>query len=74
MCLGATLWSGVGRVVWAATREDANRIAFDEGPVFPSSYEYLRQRGIEFRGGLLRDEGRAVLERYQRAGGDIYNG
>jgi tRNA(Arg) A34 adenosine deaminase TadA len=74
MCLGATLWAGVRRVVWAATRVDANRIAFDEGPVFPESYDYLRARGIEFGAPVLRAEGRAVLELYRDRGGIIYNG
>jgi tRNA(Arg) A34 adenosine deaminase TadA len=74
MCLGATLWSGVRHVAWAATRDDANRIAFDEGPVFPESYEYLRARGITFQDPLLRDEGRAVLQLYHERGGIIYNG
>jgi tRNA(Arg) A34 adenosine deaminase TadA len=74
MCLGATLWSGVRRVVWSALREDANRLSFDEGPVFPESYEYLRARGIDFAGGVLRDEGRDVLELYRGKGGVIYNG
>lgn len=74
MCLGATLWAGVRRVVWAATRADANRIAFDEGPVFPESYAYLSARGIEFGAPLLREEGRAVLELYRARGGIIYNG
>jgi tRNA(Arg) A34 adenosine deaminase TadA len=32
MCLGATLWSGVRRVVYGAAREDASRLAFEEGP------------------------------------------
>lgn len=74
MCLGAVHWSGVRRVVWAATREDANTLQFDEGPVFASSYKYLRRRGIRFDPGLLRDEGQAVLELYRQAGGTIYNG
>jgi tRNA(Arg) A34 adenosine deaminase TadA len=74
MCLGATLWSGVTRVVWSATREDANRISFDEGPVFAESYAYLRARGLEFEGGVLRDEGREALQLYRQQGGIIYNG
>ena len=73
MCLGAVLWSGVRRVVWSALREDAGRIQFDEGPVFAASYDYLRARGIAFAGGVLRDEGRAVLEMYRERGGPIYN-
>ena len=31
MCLGATLWSGVSRIVCAATKADASKIGFDEG-------------------------------------------
>lgn len=73
MCLGATLWAGVRRVVCAATREDAESLGFDEGPVFPESYEYLARRGVQVEHGLLRDTSREVLESYVRAGGVIYN-
>jgi tRNA(Arg) A34 adenosine deaminase TadA len=73
MCLGAVLWSGVTRLVIAAQREDAERIEFDEGPVFSESYAYLRARGIEIVDGLLRDDARAVLEDYKARGGPIYN-
>jgi tRNA(Arg) A34 adenosine deaminase TadA len=74
MCLGATLWAGVTRVVWSATREEARLLGFDEGPVFPQSYDYLRRRGLSFEGGVLRSEGRAVLQLYRDRGGIIYNG
>jgi len=74
MCLGATLWSGVKRVVYGAERADARRLSFDEGPVFPDSYRYLRERGIEIVPDVLRDEARAVLELYRSRGGEIYNG
>ena len=74
MCLGATLWSGVKRVVYGATREDASRLNFDEGPVFPESYKYLEDRGITFTRNVLREEARAVLERYRARSGQVYNG
>lgn len=74
MCLGATLWSGVRRVVYGAGREDAARLHFDEGPVFPESYHYLEERGITIVRNLLRDEAVAVLEEYQARSGTIYNG
>ena len=74
MCLGATLWSGVKRLVYGAGREDATMLEFDEGPVFPASYEYLEDRGIEIVRDVLRDEARAVLELYRARNGKIYNG
>ena len=73
MCLGAALWAGVKRVVCGATRKDAIALRFDEGPVFPESYEYLMKRGIEVVHGVLRDEARATLEQYRARGGVIYN-
>lgn len=74
MCLGAVLWSGVRRVVCGAGRDDATRLGFDEGPVFPESYRYLQDRGVEIVRGVLRLEARAVLELYRARGGPIYNG
>ena len=73
MCLGATLWSGVRRLVCGATRDDAQSIAFDEGPVFPESYDYLEQRGIEVVRGVARGEAAEVLQLYATGGGPIYN-
>jgi tRNA(Arg) A34 adenosine deaminase TadA len=74
MCLGATLWSGVRRVVYGAAREDASTLNFEEGPVFPESYQYLEDRGITITRNVLRDEARAVLELYRQKSGKIYNG
>jgi tRNA(Arg) A34 adenosine deaminase TadA len=74
MCLGATLWSGVTRLVFGASRDDATALEFDEGPVFPESYAYLESRGIEVVRGVMRKEAAAVLELYRRQGGPIYNG
>jgi tRNA(Arg) A34 adenosine deaminase TadA len=74
MCLGATLWSGVRRVVYGAGREDAALLRFDEGPVFPESYRYLEERGITIVRNLLRAEAIAVLDRYRAKSGAIYNG
>ena len=73
MCLGATLWSGVTRLVFGASREDAEAIGFDEGPVFPESYRYLRDRGIEIVGGVRRDAAHAVMQAYRSRAGTIYN-
>jgi tRNA(Arg) A34 adenosine deaminase TadA len=74
MCLGAALWSGVRRMVCGAAREDATRLGFEEGPVFPESYRYLEARGLVIARHVLRDDARAVLELYRGRGGMIYNG
>lgn len=74
MCLGATLWSGVRRIVCGAGREDAAGLGFDEGPVFPESYRYLEERGVAIVHGVLRDEARAVFDLYQQQHGLVYNG
>ena len=73
MCLGAALWSGVKSIVCGAGRDDATRLNFEEGPVFPQSYRYLEERGITITRNVLRDEARVVLERYRAKGGRIYN-
>ncbi|MBK6314156.1 MAG: nucleoside deaminase [Blastocatellia bacterium] len=73
MCLGATLWSGVHRLVCCASGADARDLAFDEGPVFPESWQYLADRGIEIVRGVRRDEARAVMETYCDLDGTIYN-
>ena len=73
MCLGASLWAGVQRIVYAATREDASALRFDEGPVFPQSYEYLKARGIEIMPEVLRTEAREIFKFYRDNQGPIYN-
>lgn len=74
MCLGAALWSGVTRVVCAAGREDAEKIDFDEGPVFAESYAYLEARGVEIVRGFMRAQACEVLQLYRARGGQVYNG
>lgn len=74
MCLGATLWSGVQRVVYGAARDDASLLKFEEGPVFPESYAYLEARGLSIVRNVLREDARAVLNLYRAKGGKIYNG
>jgi tRNA(Arg) A34 adenosine deaminase TadA len=61
MCLGATHWAGVERLVFAAIREDAQAVGYDEGPVFPESYAYLEARGLRIVRGVRRGDSRDVL-------------
>jgi tRNA(Arg) A34 adenosine deaminase TadA len=73
MCLGAVHWSGVERLVCGATREDAEALGFDEGPVFEQSYRYLEQHGVGVEHGVRRAEAATVLRDYPPRGGVIYN-
>jgi len=72
MCLGATHWSGVSRLVCGATKADAEALGFDEGPVDAAAYDHLARRGVAVVRGVLREEAAAVLRRYQELGRPIY--
>jgi tRNA(Arg) A34 adenosine deaminase TadA len=74
MCLGAVLWSGVTRLVYAATSGDVTSIlGFDEGPLPDAWRQELQRRGIAVEGERLRGEAVAVLDLYKRKSGTIYN-
>lgn len=73
MCIGATFWSGVSRMVCGATKADAEAIGFNEGPVFEASYDHLRKAGIEVTRQVLQKEAAQVLKDYGESG-VIYNG
>ena len=72
MCLGATLWSCVARLVTGATNADAEAIGYAEGPVVPESYAYLERRGVAVVRQVLREQARTLFAEYQAAGGVIY--
>ncbi len=74
MCLGATIWSGVRRLSYAATRDDVQSIVgFDEGPIPHDWKDQMIRRGIEIDEGMLRKEAVSVLEKYRDLGGTVYN-
>ena len=72
MCLGGTLWSGVDELICAATKDDAEAIGFNEGPVFAASYEHLVAAGVKVKRQVLREAGVSVLQKYAETG-VIYN-
>jgi tRNA(Arg) A34 adenosine deaminase TadA len=75
MCSGATVWSGVEKLVTGASGQDVEELTgFDEGPIHPDWANELRKRKIEVIEGVLRDEARAALQFYVDNGGFIYNG
>lgn len=74
MCLGATPWAGIRRLVCGAREEDARAIGFDEGPKVTDWVHALETRGIQVVRDVLRDEASAILRAYVEEGGFIYNG
>lgn len=74
LCLGATVWSGVRKLVTGARDEDARAIGFDEGPKVTDWQGALESRGIEVVVDVMRAEAAAVLDLYAAAGAPIYNG
>lgn len=74
MCFGATPWSGVKRLVYAACEADARAIGFDEGPKPADWAQELESRGIEVVASPLREQAAKVLRDYATQGGAIYNG
>ena len=73
MCLGATPWSGVRRLVCGARDEDASAIGFDEGEKPIQWVQALERRGITVVRDVLREEAASVLREYAVRGGEIYN-
>ena len=59
-------------MVCSATKDDAESIGFNEGPVFPESYKALESAGCKVVRRVLRDEGAKVLHDYGKTG-VIYN-
>lgn len=73
MCFGAVPWSGVGSIVWGASKEEAEAAGFDEGDKPDHWVETLERRGITTQGGVLHEEAAAVLARYAHRDGAIYH-
>lgn len=73
MCYGAIIWSGVQKVICGARRSDATSIGFDEAPKPKNWIAELKKRRITATRDLCREEAIAVLRRYERSGGRIYN-
>ena len=73
-CWGGVFWTGISRLVFAATKRDVEQYAgFDEGPL-PSDWDVaLTKRGVSVESGLLREEAVIALQEYGRLGGECYN-
>ena len=72
MCNGATLWSGVEKLIYGAPRKAAEEIGFDEGYKGLFWRPALKHRGIQVIGPLLGKEAFKPFELYQQKNGKIY--
>ena len=61
MCLGATHWAKIGRVVSAALKEDAEAVGFSEGAGTEQLRAEMEARGVVFLSGFMRERAQAVL-------------
>ncbi len=61
MCLGAIYWARPARVFYAATREDAAKIGFDDEFIYEEIEKNFEHRQMKLVN-VLRDEGLKVFE------------
>jgi tRNA(Arg) A34 adenosine deaminase TadA len=72
MCLGASHWAEIGRIVSGALKEDAEAVGFSEGAGTEQLRVEMEARGVVFQSGFQRAEAAAVLAEYAARGGEIY--
>ncbi|WP_062464742.1 nucleoside deaminase [Demequina soli] len=73
-CYGATLWSGVRRLVVAGEGPELEELTrFDEGPVVDDWAAQFEARGIAVTSDVLRDEALAVYRAYGDSTSTVYN-
>ena len=63
MCLGAILWSRIGRIYHACDRHDARAIGFGDEAFYREFTQAVAERSVRSER-LLADEGRAVFEEW----------
>ncbi|WP_296665937.1 nucleoside deaminase [Demequina sp.] len=73
-CYGATMWSGVTRLVVAGDGPELERLThFDEGPMVADWAAQFEARGISVVQDVLRDEALAVFRAYGESDATVYN-
>ena len=63
MCLGAIQWAHLTRVCFAATRDDAAAIGFDDARLYAEMSKPPAQRSLPMQM-MLRDEGIAMMRQW----------
>ena len=74
MCYGATIWSGVRRLVIAGSGPECEDLTgFDEGPVRDDWREQLEARGISVTTDVLREGALRTFADYGASASTVYN-
>lgn len=74
MCYGATIWSGVRRLVIAGSGPECEELTgFDEGPMREDWREQLESRGITVTSDVLRDGALRTFADYGASASTVYN-
>ena len=68
MCLAATHWAKVGRLVFGASIADAESAGFSEMPVPAATLVAMGHSPLIVEGGLLRDECAGLFRKWREAG------
>lgn len=63
MCLSAIYWARLAQVYYAATRQDAGRIGFQDKSLYDELRRPTARRSIPFRA-LLRSDAREVMQQW----------
>ncbi|MCB0194788.1 MAG: nucleoside deaminase, partial [Anaerolineae bacterium] len=75
MCYGATLWSGVRKVVIAGGGPELEDITgFDEGPIHPDWRNELKLRGVDLVEDVLKEDAIQVFHEFAASNQLVYNG
>lgn len=67
MCLASAMWARVDRIVWAAEREDAAGVGFDDAVIYEQIPLPADERALPVTR-LMRDEARAVFRAWGARG------
>jgi tRNA(Arg) A34 adenosine deaminase TadA len=70
MCLAATYWAHVDRIVYAATRRDAASIGFDDAFLYREFGRDPKKRRVPMQQ-LLRAESRSMMRRWREMPGRV---
>jgi tRNA(Arg) A34 adenosine deaminase TadA len=74
MCYGATIWSGVRRLVIAGSGPECEELTgFDEGPVRDDWREQLETRGISVTSDVLREGALRTFAEDGASASTVYN-